>query len=65
MSNLDPAFTIGSQLTEPMRVSLGIGKAEAKQRALDLLARVGHPEPRAHLRAPTRTRSPAAWRSAC
>ena len=45
MSNLDPAFTIGSQLTEPMRVSLGIGKAEAKQKALDLLARVGIPNP--------------------
>jgi peptide/nickel transport system permease protein len=45
MSNLDPAFTIGSQLAEPMRVVLGIGKAEAKERALKLLARVGIPDP--------------------
>jgi peptide/nickel transport system permease protein len=45
MSNLDPAFTIGSQLTEPMRISLGIGRAEAKERALKLLARVGIPDP--------------------
>jgi peptide/nickel transport system permease protein len=45
MSNLDPAFTIGSQLTEPLRISLGIGKAEAKDRALKLLARVGIPDP--------------------
>ena len=45
MSNLDPTFTLGSQLTEPMRVVLGIGKAEAKERALELLARVGIPDP--------------------
>ena len=45
MSNLDPSFTIGHQLTEPMRVALGIGKAEAKEKALALLARVGIPDP--------------------
>jgi ABC-type dipeptide/oligopeptide/nickel transport system ATPase component/ABC-type dipeptide/oligopeptide/nickel transport system permease subunit len=45
MSNLDPTFTIGSQLAEPMRVVLGIGRAEAKERALELLARVGIPDP--------------------
>jgi len=45
MSNLDPAFTIGSQLVEPMRVALGVGKHEAKDRALKLLARVGIPDP--------------------
>jgi peptide/nickel transport system permease protein len=45
MSNLDAAFTIGSQLMEPMRVCLGISKAEARQRALALLAKVGIPNP--------------------
>ncbi|MFK0113591.1 dipeptide/oligopeptide/nickel ABC transporter permease/ATP-binding protein [Streptomyces sp. NPDC091217] len=45
MSNLDPSFTIGSQLIEPMRVALGIGKAEARERALQLLERVGIPDP--------------------
>jgi peptide/nickel transport system permease protein len=45
MSNLDPAFTIGSQLTEPVRISLGASSAEAKERALKLLARVGIPDP--------------------
>jgi ABC-type dipeptide/oligopeptide/nickel transport system ATPase component len=45
MSNLDPSFTIGSQLTEPMRISLRIGRAEAKRRALALLERVGIPDP--------------------
>lgn len=45
MSNLDGAFTIGSQLMEPMRVCLGISKAEARKRALALLAKVGIPNP--------------------
>ena len=41
MSNLDPAFTIGYQLVTPMVRVLGISKAEAKARALKLLADVG------------------------
>jgi ABC-type dipeptide/oligopeptide/nickel transport system ATPase component len=45
MSNLDPAFTIGSQLARPMVKVLGISKAEARKRALDLLASVGIPDP--------------------
>jgi peptide/nickel transport system permease protein len=46
MSNLDPSFTVGSQLIEPMRVKLGLSKADAKTRALELLARVGIPNPK-------------------
>jgi peptide/nickel transport system permease protein len=45
MSNLDPSFTIGSQLTEPMRAKLGVSKTEAKARALKLLGQVGIPNP--------------------
>ncbi len=45
MSNLDPSFTIGHQLTEPIRGSLGVGRAEARARALQLLERVGIPDP--------------------
>ncbi len=45
MSNLDPAFRIGHQLVEPMMAVLGISKAEARKRALDLLARVRMPDP--------------------
>ncbi|MFB6707164.1 dipeptide/oligopeptide/nickel ABC transporter permease/ATP-binding protein [Streptomyces sp. NPDC056333] len=45
MSNLDPAFTIGSQLTEPMRHVLGISRAEATHRAVDLLRLVEIPNP--------------------
>ncbi|WP_030437600.1 dipeptide/oligopeptide/nickel ABC transporter permease/ATP-binding protein [Actinoplanes subtropicus] len=46
MSNLDPSFTVGSQLVEPMRIHLGLSRADAKARALELLARVGIPNPR-------------------
>ena len=41
MSNLDPAYTIGSQLVDPMVRVLGISTAEARRRALKLLADVG------------------------
>jgi peptide/nickel transport system permease protein len=45
MSNLDPSFTLGHQLVEPMVACLGISKSEAKAKALALLARVGIPDP--------------------
>jgi ABC-type dipeptide/oligopeptide/nickel transport system ATPase component len=45
MSNLDPGFTVGSQLVEPLRLGLGLSRREAKARALALLARVGIPNP--------------------
>ncbi|PTL71981.1 ABC transporter [Rathayibacter caricis DSM 15933] len=46
MSNLDPSFTVGHQLVVPMRRRLGLGRQEAKARALDLLDRVGIADPR-------------------
>ncbi len=46
MSNLDPSFTIGSQLIKPMRHKLGISKAEARAKAIALLDRVGIPDPK-------------------
>ncbi|MFJ9689453.1 dipeptide/oligopeptide/nickel ABC transporter permease/ATP-binding protein [Streptomyces bacillaris] len=50
MSNLDPAFTIGSQLMEPMRHVLGITRKEAESRALDLLRLVEIPSPERTMR---------------
>jgi ABC-type dipeptide/oligopeptide/nickel transport system ATPase component/ABC-type dipeptide/oligopeptide/nickel transport system permease subunit len=50
MSNLDPSFTIGSQLTRPMVKTLKISDAEAEKRALDLLASVGIKDPRRTMR---------------
>jgi peptide/nickel transport system permease protein len=51
MANLDPSFTIGWQLTEPLRKHLKLSKAEAKLRALELLAKVGIPDPQRTFRA--------------
>jgi peptide/nickel transport system permease protein len=45
MSNLDPSFTLGTQLTEPMRKVLGLSKKEAHAKAIALLSRVGIPNP--------------------
>ncbi|MBN9187029.1 MAG: dipeptide/oligopeptide/nickel ABC transporter permease/ATP-binding protein, partial [Microbacterium sp.] len=45
MSNLDATFTVGSQLVEPMRVKLGLNRRQATARALELLERVGIPNP--------------------
>jgi len=46
MSNLDPSFTIGYQLVEPLRAHLGLSKKEATEKALALLDRVGIPNPK-------------------
>ncbi|WP_432826003.1 dipeptide ABC transporter ATP-binding protein [Dactylosporangium sp. CA-092794] len=45
MSNLDPSFTIGSQLVEPIRRHLGLSRKQARARARDLLTRVGIVDP--------------------
>jgi ABC-type dipeptide/oligopeptide/nickel transport system ATPase component len=45
MSNLDPSFTIGTQLIEPMRQVLGLSKKAAHEKAIALLTRVGIPNP--------------------
>jgi len=45
MSNLDPSFTIGSQLIEPIRQHLGLSRKDARARARDLLERVGIVDP--------------------
>lgn len=50
MSNLDPAFTIGSQLMEPIRHHLGLTRKEAAARALELLRLVEIPDPERTLR---------------
>jgi oligopeptide/dipeptide ABC transporter ATP-binding protein len=43
MTSLDPNFTIGDQLTEPMREHLGLNASDARKRAIDLLTQVGIP----------------------
>jgi len=44
-SSLNPVFRVGHQLTETLRVNLGLNKAEAWTRALELLRDVGIVDP--------------------
>jgi peptide/nickel transport system permease protein len=45
ISSLDPAYTVGHQLTEAVRLHRQVGKAEASAIARDLMTRVRLPEP--------------------
>ncbi|MYU26430.1 dipeptide/oligopeptide/nickel ABC transporter permease/ATP-binding protein [Streptomyces sp. SID8352] len=45
MSNLDPCYTIGHQLVEPLRSVHKLTKGQARQRAHDILVRVGITDP--------------------
>ncbi len=49
MTSLNPVFTVGFQLMEPLRMHLNLSKREARQKAVDLLELVGIPEPRQRL----------------
>jgi peptide/nickel transport system ATP-binding protein len=51
MSSLNPVFTVGSQLCEPLVKHLGMGRKAALERAEALLGEVGIPEPRRRLQA--------------
>ncbi|MCQ9180091.1 dipeptide/oligopeptide/nickel ABC transporter permease/ATP-binding protein [Streptomyces sp. IBSBF 2953] len=46
MVALDPAFRIGWQLAEAVRINTGMSRAKAKRRAIELLEQVQLPEPR-------------------
>jgi oligopeptide transport system ATP-binding protein len=43
MTSLNPVYTVGNQLCEPLMIHLGLSKKEAEDRAIDLLKRVGIP----------------------
>ena len=45
MTSLNPVYTIGFQLMEPLRRHLGLTKQQARQRAAELLDLVGIPSP--------------------
>lgn len=45
LTSLDPCFSIGEQIVEPIREHLGLGTAAARARAIELLAKVGIPSP--------------------
>jgi len=45
MTSLNPLRSIGSQITEVITLHRGLNRAEAKEEAISLLAKVGIPEP--------------------
>ena len=63
LSSLHPFYKIGDQLVEAIRAHRDVSKAQALDRAVEMLGLVGIPEPRG-ASTPTRTSSPAACASA-
>ncbi|WP_042376530.1 ABC transporter ATP-binding protein [Streptacidiphilus melanogenes] len=49
MSSLDPTKTIGYQVAEPVMLHRGVSKAEAMERAAEVLGLVGLPKPKERL----------------
>jgi oligopeptide transport system ATP-binding protein len=49
MTSLNPVLTVGRQLTEPLRLHLGMTKQQAEDRAAELLEMVGIPKARDRL----------------
>lgn len=45
MSSLNPVFTVGYQIGEVLRLHKGMNQEQARERAVELLAEVGIPEP--------------------
>ena len=45
LSSLNPVYTVGSQIVEMMRAHEKIGKKQAAERAIELLAKLGIPDP--------------------
>ncbi|WP_432744124.1 ABC transporter ATP-binding protein [Streptomyces sp. JH002] len=46
LTALSPYYTIGRQIAEPFRKHRGAGKREARERAIEMLGKVGIPHPR-------------------
>jgi len=49
MTALNPVFTVGWQLTEGLRLHMGLNKSQAETRAIELLRQVRIPEPERRL----------------
>jgi oligopeptide/dipeptide ABC transporter ATP-binding protein len=50
MVSLDPLFTVGSQLAEPLRTHLGVGGAALKDRMMELMSAVSIPSAETRLK---------------
>jgi oligopeptide/dipeptide ABC transporter ATP-binding protein len=50
MSSLNPVFTVGDQIEETLRIKLGLGGREARERSIELLDHVGIPSAASRVR---------------
>ncbi len=51
MTSLNPVFTVGNQIMEPLREHMGLSKDQAERRAAELLELVGIPDAKSRLKA--------------
>ena len=49
LTALNPLYTVGTQLAEPFRIHKGLSAKDAKAKAVELMARVGIPQPETRL----------------
>ena len=63
MTSLNPVQKIGDQIVEQIQEHEGLPDAEARERTIELLERVGIPRARERVRLATRSSSPAACAS--
>jgi oligopeptide/dipeptide ABC transporter ATP-binding protein len=49
LTTLNPVYTVGYQLSEPFRIHRGLSRKAARAAALELMHRVGIPEPRTRI----------------
>ncbi len=49
LTALNPLYTVGTQLAEPFRIHHGMKAKDAKRKAVELMARVGIPQPETRL----------------
>jgi len=45
MTSLNPLYTIGNQMAEPLQLHKGMDKLQARERSIELLSQVGMPDP--------------------
>jgi oligopeptide/dipeptide ABC transporter ATP-binding protein len=50
MTSLNPVFTCGDQIVEALTLHMGMGRSAARKRAIEMLAKVGIPEPQQRFR---------------